>query len=308
MSGPDGLAKARLDAQPPKISTGHRRHHEAAEAFQRLKRILCSSPLLTMPDAEKQYALIVEASTGAQDFEGGLGAILAQIDTNYRFAVIAYSSRLLSNEEKQLSLFLLEMRAIVWGTTYFQNHLRGQQFILFTDHKPLQTCADLLANKTLTELQQLDLEFDFIIQHKKGINMPADFLSRSNSTLDANAIQLTAWDLAEQQGFDPEIQALKEFRATRRWPACLPPYSRYAMQQLEPSFTTDIHRRFWVKTTHKGLTRNLLYAPAYLRKDLLHEAHGNILTGHSAIERTMDRIKTSWWWPSLKLDVTNHIQ
>ena len=22
----------------------------------------------------------------------------------------------------------------------------------------------------------------------------------------------------------------------------------------------------------------------------------------------MDRIKTSWWWPSLKLDVTNHIR
>ena len=66
---------------------------------------------------------------------------------------------------------------MVWATGYFQNHLPGQQFILFTDHKPLQTCADLTANKTLTELQQLALEFHFIIQHKKGINMPADFLS-----------------------------------------------------------------------------------------------------------------------------------
>ena len=140
---------------------------DAAEAFQRLKRILCSSPILTMPDAEIQYALIVDATTGAQDFEGGLRAILTQIDTNNRFAVVAYASRLLSNEEKQFSPFLLEMRAMVWATNYFQNHLRGQQFILFTDHKPLQTCADLPANKTLTELQQLALEFDFIIQHKK---------------------------------------------------------------------------------------------------------------------------------------------
>ena len=200
------------------------------------------------------------------------------------------------------------MQAMVWATRYFQNHLQGQRFILFTAHKPLQTCADLPANKTLTELQQLALEFDFVIQHKKGINMPADFLSRSNNTLVVNAIQLTARDLADQQGLDPEIRALKDFRATRRWPDYLPPYSRHAMQQLEPNFTTDIHRRFWVKTTHKGLTRNLLYAPAYIRKELLHEAHGNILAGHSAIERTMDRIKTSWWWPSLKLDVSNHIR
>ena len=61
--------------------------NKAAEAFQRIKRILCSAPILTMPDAEKQYALIVDASTGAQDFEGGLGAILTQIDVNNRFAV-----------------------------------------------------------------------------------------------------------------------------------------------------------------------------------------------------------------------------
>ena len=51
---------------------------DAAEAFQRLKRILCSSPILTMPDGKKQYVLIVDASTGAQDFEGGLGAIRYQ--------------------------------------------------------------------------------------------------------------------------------------------------------------------------------------------------------------------------------------
>ena len=33
-----------------------------------------------MTEADKQYALIVDASTGDQDFEGGLGAILYQID------------------------------------------------------------------------------------------------------------------------------------------------------------------------------------------------------------------------------------
>ena len=184
---------------------------DAAEAFQRLKRILCSAPILTMPEGGKQYALIVDASTGAPDFEGGLGAILTQIDSNNRFAVIVYASRLLSKDEKQFSPFLLEMRAMVWATRYFQGHLQGQRFILFTDHKPLQTCADLPASKTLTELQQLALEFDFIIQHKKGINMPADFLSMSNNTLVVNAIQLTPRDLADQQGLDPEIRALKDF-------------------------------------------------------------------------------------------------
>ena len=114
--------------------------------FQRLKRILCSAPILTMPEASKQYVLIVDASTGAQDFEGGLGAILTQIDQHNCFSVIAYASGLLCKEEKQFSPFLLEMRAIVWATHHFKEHLRGQKFIFFTDHKPLQTCADLPAS------------------------------------------------------------------------------------------------------------------------------------------------------------------
>ena len=37
-----------------------------------------TSPGFPCPD--KQYALIVDASMGAQNFKGGLGAILTQID------------------------------------------------------------------------------------------------------------------------------------------------------------------------------------------------------------------------------------
>ena len=88
--------------------------------------------------------------------------------------------------------------------------------------------------------------------------MPVDFLSQSNTTLSVNAIQLTAQDLADQQGLDPEIQTLKEFIASGSWHLLLPSYSHHAMQQLEPNFTTGVHRRFSVKTIHKGQAKNFL--------------------------------------------------
>ena len=280
---------------------------EAQEAFTRLKRILCSQPVLALPSPDKQYALIVDASTGAKDFEGGLGAILTQLDAHGRFSVIAYASRLLQGDEKNFSPFLLEMRAMVWATRYFQDQLRGQQFILFTDHKPLATCAEA-QGKSLTELQLLSLEFNFVIQHKKGINMPADFLSRSGLELEIHAINFTPTSMADYQNRDPEIRALIEFRATGRWPNYLNRHVRSSMQQKESCFTTDIHRRFWVRTNARKQVRNLLYAPHCLRSDILQEAHGYCLAGHSAIERTLERITTSWWWPSLRSDVTKHIQ
>ena len=72
---------------------------EAQESFTRFKRILCSQPVLAYPSPDKQYALIVDASTGAKDLEGGIGAILTQMDAHGRFSVIAYASRLLQGEE-----------------------------------------------------------------------------------------------------------------------------------------------------------------------------------------------------------------
>ena len=112
---------------------------EAQESFTRLKRILCSQPVLAFPRPDKQYALLVDASIGAKDFEGGLGAILTQMDAHGCFSVIAYATRLLHGKEKNFSPFLLEMRATVWATRYFREQLRGRRFILFTDHTPLAT-------------------------------------------------------------------------------------------------------------------------------------------------------------------------
>ena len=114
--------------------------------------------------------------------------------------------------------------------------------------------------------------------------------------------------MAEYQNQDPEIRALIEFRATGRWPSYLNRHVRLSMQQKESCFTTDIHRRLWVRTNAQKQIWNLLYAPRCLRSDILQEAHGHCLAGHSAIERTQERITTSWWWPFLKWDVAKHIQ
>ena len=85
---------------------------EAQQSFTMLKRILCSQSGQT----NCPYALIVDASTGAKDFEGGLGAILTQMDAHSCFLVIAYASRLLQGDEKNFWPFLLEMRAMVRAT------------------------------------------------------------------------------------------------------------------------------------------------------------------------------------------------
>jgi hypothetical protein len=63
-------------------------------------------PVLAYPRADREYALITDASFGDDNTSGGLGAILAQIDQDGQFYIIAYASRKLQKYEKNYTPFL----------------------------------------------------------------------------------------------------------------------------------------------------------------------------------------------------------
>jgi hypothetical protein len=107
---------------------------DAAVAFKRLQNTLTSDPVVSLPRPDRQFAVIVDASTGTADCAGGIGAILTQMDSDGKFYAICYASRQLWSSELNHSPYLLEMAAAVWAIKTFANHLRGQRFILFTDH------------------------------------------------------------------------------------------------------------------------------------------------------------------------------
>ena len=160
------------------------------DAFCILKNSLVSEPVMAFPRADRQYALITDAATGTADTPGGLGAILTQKDKYDNFYAISYASRQLKDHEKNYSPFLLESAAAVWGMDTFNEYLKGKQFILYTDHKPLEKMGHL-HTKTMNRLQSALLEHDFVIQYKKGAIMPADYLSRLPSTKQDHLAEIT---------------------------------------------------------------------------------------------------------------------
>jgi RNase H-like domain found in reverse transcriptase len=111
------------------------------------------------------------------DNPGSLGVILTQANKEGNFYAISFASRQLKDQEKNYSPFLLEAAVAVWGMDFFNGYLKGKCFILYTDHKPLEKLGHL-HSKMLNRLQMALLEHDFVIQYKKGSNMPMDYLSR----------------------------------------------------------------------------------------------------------------------------------
>ena len=147
-------------------------------AFFLLKNMLYLELSMAYPKTDRKYALIVDASPGTDSIEGGMGATLTQIDKLGKFYDISYASKEILKHEKKYLPFLLEMDDIIWAMEYYQEHLRGRRFILYTEHKQSENLGTI-HTKTMNPFQLAKMAFDLEINYKKGSEMPADFLSQS---------------------------------------------------------------------------------------------------------------------------------
>jgi hypothetical protein len=136
---------------------------EQVEAFQTLKDILCSEPLLQYPDFKKGFIVTCDASST------GIGSILSQGPLGHDLPV-SYASRVLTKPERNYSTIEREMTAIVWGCKQFRQYIWGRKFTIVTDHKPLTWVFKM--NDPSSRLMRLKLklqEFDYTIVYKKKI-------------------------------------------------------------------------------------------------------------------------------------------
>ncbi|XP_052623609.1 uncharacterized protein LOC128128892, partial [Lactuca sativa] len=149
------------------------------EAFDKLKELLTSAPIMQAPNWDLPFEIMCDASNYA------IGAVLGQ--KNGRAShVIYYASRTLDNAQSNYSTTEKELLAIVFALEKFRQYLLGTKVIVYSDHaalKYLMTKKD--AKPRLIRWILLLQEFDLEIRDKSGCeNLVADHLSRiiSNET------------------------------------------------------------------------------------------------------------------------------
>ena len=150
------------------------------------------------------------------------------------------------------------------------------------------------------------LDYDFTIQYKKGINMPADFLSRQ--TVDhLSAIDPFSPDLPQLQAADSDIIRLKHFSEHASWPQGTP---KSVANQLAPLvskiFSQD--KTLWIHLSDSKRPRTVLFLPGLFQKRAMCEAHGVTLSGHDAELKTYIPLTDHYFWPTIKFDIAAHIK
>jgi hypothetical protein len=107
---------------------------EAQGAFEAIKRSLQSAPILALPDEDRPFSVVCDAS----DF--AIGCALLQVDAEGRERVVSFQSRQLKAAEKNYPVHDKELLAMKYTLVKFGVHLLGSKpFVIYTDHASLRS-------------------------------------------------------------------------------------------------------------------------------------------------------------------------
>ena len=145
---------------------------EQRKAFQQLKMALVTAPVLRLPDFDREFIVITDAS------QVSVGGILTQ-DFGNGPQPIGYESKKLNATECRYSAYERELLGIIWALGKWRHYLEGRHFTIKTDHAsmrhlPTQASVNRRVWKWLQVLQTYDCD----IVHIPGLQNPADPLSR----------------------------------------------------------------------------------------------------------------------------------
>lgn len=255
---------------------------ECKEAFHTAKEELAQATLLNHP----QENAILSITTDASNTD--VGAVLQQLKDN-TWEPIAFFSKKLSPSQTKYSAFDRELLAIYLAIQHFQNFVEGQDFCIYTDHKPLTTALTTKAKRSPRQERHLDLisQFTSDIRYVKGsLNVVADSLSRPNTdSIDQTPIGIET--IANAQINDEELTTLRNN---------IPKNSKIKLEFIKiPACNSSL----WCETSTENYRP---YVPRNLRQTIFHKIHS---ISHPGIRATRKKIAKMFFWSRMNHDINS---
>ena len=270
-------------------------------AFEAIKQALCSAPVLVLPDSNKPYRLIADAS------DLGTGAVLMQDDHP-----IAYLSHKFSPTEANYHTGERELLAVIIALKKWRCYLQGCPggLTLTTDHHPLKYLQTQphLSPKQARWSQYLACFMPFQWEYIEGRLNVADPLSRHPSLNSLTVQRIPARQPAVQGPVEPTLlQKIKDAYALDDWFA---DSLNTANLQFEQGLWKGTGSDDSCPFRRKSPSAAQLVVPdvGKLKEELLYEFHDAPSAGHPGPERTLELIARHYWWPGMMLDVHAYVR
>ena len=281
------------------------------EAFELLKHLLTTAPVLAYPDFAHSFILETDAS------HAGLGAVLAQ-NVNGVVHPVSFASRTLQPHEKNYGVTELEALGVVWAAKHFRPYLYGHQCDVFTDHVALKSllCTPQPSGKLARwgmAIQELDLH----IHHRSGKkNTNADALSRypvlstestssTHQALEVVAATNPSWEsakggeptLSTMQRADPQLAPIVEYLENGELPEDDERARELALTKSQYTIVDSVLYRVESDKTLRVIP------PTSQREKIFHEVHGGRLGAHLRDAKIHGELSRHYWWPGMRNDI-----
>jgi hypothetical protein len=260
------------------------------KAFEELKRRVTTEPVLAHPILTDPFELEVDASGFA------MGAVLLQKKEDGKKHPIAYYSKTLSAAERNYDVYDLELLAIVNALDHWRPYLAGSphKIIIYSDHQNLLYWKEphKISRRVAREVLMLS-EYNFEIRHIKGTsNGRADALSR-RPDYDQGHEDNQNVTVLPQQVFVRAMEVLPDIRSQEE--SVLKPW-------IDPHQLKQ-HQGVWYKNERQVVTGDIKD-----KRHIIQSHHDTPVHGHPGISKTIQLIERLYWWPKMRLDITEYVK
>jgi len=275
------------------------------QAFQTLRKLLTSAPVLAQPDITRPFNVYCDASGT------GLGCVLMQ---NQR--VIAYASRALRRHEENYATHDLELAAVVHALKIWRHYLLGNPVHIYSDHKSLkyiftQSDLNLRQRRWLELIKDYDLEIHY---HPGKANVVADVLSCKGSCISATVVHTTLCQEMEKLNraiVSEGTLANVTLTPTLRDQIVDAQKNNAGMEKIRQRLMENDPKAACFHQDGEGVlwfnSRLVVPKDLELRKQILDEAHLSRYSIHPGSNKMYQDLKQRFWWTRMKRKIAKYV-
>ena len=299
------------------------------EAFQQLKKLLTSPPLLIHPDIGGHFHILTDASDAACG-----AAVCHRMNDIYR--PVAFWGCTLKDAELNYTVTEKEALAVIKSIKNYKDMLQGAKITIVTDHKPLIPLLQSAYKAPSSRLRRWALalsDFDFEITYEPGAtHFLPDYLSRVHHDhvpgeefepavgcelfeAEIQDGELTVAMIINAQLQDAECVQLMEYVQDGDLPPD-PTDARRVMDQAdfvgiqEPGVLCRFNlKRFSKNRDQYARIKPRMIIPGKLIPKVLRLLHNDILAGgHVGVSSLTTKISDKFYWRNMNADIVDYVK
>ncbi|KAF1331237.1 reverse transcriptase, partial [Globisporangium splendens] len=292
-------------------------------AFEEVKRSLREAPVLALPNHDKPFHVVCDASDYA------IGCALMQHDDGGHERVVSYQSRQLRSAERNYPVHDKEPLAMKYSLIKFRVYLLGKErFAIYTDHASLRTAVKTPhLSQRMARWFSFFAEYNFVVHYKPGkTNILADALSRrpdydpktmSEGTDGACRLCEDVQAIAVRAATTVREEIVEGYKSDETCQDLLKYFkdpSDKALQGLPSRTRSRVHRfrvlngLLYYAVEQGDTARIVVPNDEGLRHRLLYEYHDSPSGGHLGREKTFLSLSRDYYWPHMYKWVRKYVR